>query len=237
MTTEPARLRHTAALAALMTATAWLLGLAARHSLSSVDGDPAAGVVAAAALAAALCAGWLGLAATLHCLAHVPGRVGSVMGRAATVVTPALVGRLLAVTVSTTSAAVAVPAAASATVAAAHAAEVPAPDFGASPSPGRSVDEVRSPSPGWTPSEPRPVRQPALEVLGSRTGAVTDEGYVVRRGDCLWDIVGRHLGPRATPTAIAEALPAWHEANRDVVGPDPDVIQPGITLIPPTQQH
>ena len=47
--------------------------------------------------------------------------------------------------------------------------------------------------------------------------------------------VGRHLGDRATPAAIAEAIPSWHEANRDVLGPDPDLIHPGVTLTPPPE--
>ena len=91
------------------------------------------------------------------------------------------------------------------------------------------------PTPGWVPAAPRPVRRPALEVIGSRARYAAEDGYVVRRGDCLWDIVGRHLGAQATPATIAAAIPAWHHANRAVIGRDPDLIQPGITLVAPSE--
>jgi nucleoid-associated protein YgaU len=62
---------------------------------------------------------------------------------------------------------------------------------------------------------------------------VVDEGVVVRRGDSLWSITGRYLGPSATADEIAREWPRWHEANRDVIGDDPDLIRPGQVLHPP----
>ena len=59
-------------------------------------------------------------------------------------------------------------------------------------------------------------------------------GYVVRRGDTLWDIAARHLGPGATPVEVSRAWPAWYDANRGVIGPDPGVIRPGELLSPPS---
>lgn len=56
---------------------------------------------------------------------------------------------------------------------------------------------------------------------------------VVQRGDSLWTIAARHLGPEASDAQIAAAWPRWYETNRDVIGADPDLIVPGTTLTPP----
>ena len=62
--------------------------------------------------------------------------------------------------------------------------------------------------------------------------AVVDE-VVVRRGDTLWDIAARHLGPDASAAEIATEWPRWHAANATVIGPDPDLMLPGQRLLPP----
>lgn len=57
---------------------------------------------------------------------------------------------------------------------------------------------------------------------------------VVRKGDSLWSLAARELGPRATADAIAARWPDWYAANRHVIGNDPDLILPGQVLrIPP----
>ncbi|HMA47695.1 MAG TPA: LysM domain-containing protein [Frankiaceae bacterium] len=56
---------------------------------------------------------------------------------------------------------------------------------------------------------------------------------VVHRGDTLWTIAARHLGPGTTDERVAEEWPRWYAANRDVVGADPDLIRPGQRLRPP----
>jgi nucleoid-associated protein YgaU len=58
--------------------------------------------------------------------------------------------------------------------------------------------------------------------------------HVVRRGDTLWDIAARHLGPGATSVDISRAWPAWYQANRAVIGADPGVIRPGELLSAPS---
>ena len=55
----------------------------------------------------------------------------------------------------------------------------------------------------------------------------------MRRGDSLWAIVARHLGPRAGDAEVAETWPAWFAANRDVIGDDPDLLLPGQVLRAP----
>lgn len=90
------------------------------------------------------------------------------------------------------------------------------------------------PAPGWTPSRPvqRPQPAPSLVTSGSESHHGSD--IVVHRGDTLWDIARRHLGPDATDAEVAHAWPAWHEANRAVIGDDPAVILPGQILRPPS---
>ncbi|MEA5453107.1 hypothetical protein SPF06_00090 [Sinomonas sp. JGH33] len=89
--------------------------------------------------------------------------------------------------------------------------------------------------PAWTPTSPEPSNSPLLRtetrpVATGGTGAVE-----VRPGDSLWTIVGRQLGPGATELDVAEAWPRWFDANREVIGNDPDVIRPGQLLTPPTR--
>jgi len=93
-------------------------------------------------------------------------------------------------------------------------------------------------------SPPTPVKRsapgPAALVTGVTHRDASDpndasaRGYVVRRGDTLWDIAARHLGPRATAVDISREWPAWYDANRAVIGPDPATIRPGELLSPPS---
>ena len=95
-----------------------------------------------------------------------------------------------------------------------------------------------APDAAWTPSPPdrTPAPDPeALDLLSRApaAGTLVDEGVVVRRGDTLWSIAARYLGPAATADEIAREWPRWHEANRHAIGDDPDLIQPGQVLHPP----
>jgi nucleoid-associated protein YgaU len=57
---------------------------------------------------------------------------------------------------------------------------------------------------------------------------------VVHRGDTLWGLVARFLGPQASDADVVREWPRWYEANRAVVGDDPDRILPGQVLRAPT---
>jgi nucleoid-associated protein YgaU len=46
-------------------------------------------------------------------------------------------------------------------------------------------------------------------------------------------VTARYLGPGASASDIAEAWPDWFEANRSVIGDNPDVIRPGQLLVAP----
>lgn len=131
-----------------------------------------------------------------------------------------LVGLLLGVTVA---AGVAPGASVAAAPTAASVAQLDRPDPAFAP----------LPDPGWVPEPPTVRPQPDLSVLARAPRATTSEDgreVVVRRGDSLWSIAARHLGPDASDAEVARAWPAWFAANRDVVGDDPDVLRPGQLL-------
>jgi len=136
-------------------------------------------------------------------------------------------------------------------------AETGAPDPGASSSPSSSSSPAPAATPAaspwrWTPAA-QPVSGPVtgwpdLAPAGGSDPAVPaaprgigvpgdgDQGageVVVLRGDSLWEIAARQLGPAATDAQIAAEWPRWWAANRDVIGPDPNVILPGQRLRPP----
>jgi nucleoid-associated protein YgaU len=114
--------------------------------------------------------------------------------------------------------------------------------------------------PGWSPDRPaagpgddghRGRRAPDVHldaskptVRGSATrseragsGSVTRLAtVVVQRGDTLWDIAARHLGPGGNNARVAAEWPRWHAANRSTIGPDPNLILPGQRLRVPDQQ-
>ncbi|MBO3101355.1 LysM peptidoglycan-binding domain-containing protein [Cellulomonas fengjieae] len=72
------------------------------------------------------------------------------------------------------------------------------------------------------------------DVTRAEHPAPTTAGTVlVHPGDTLWAIAARHLPHDATEAQIATAWPRWYEANRDVVGADPDVLHPGQVLTVP----
>ncbi len=73
----------------------------------------------------------------------------------------------------------------------------------------------------------RPTGALALvELTADRAG--TSRVVVVRPGDSLWSLAGRHL-------RAADAWPDLYAANRRLVGPDPDLIHPGQHLrLPPS---
>ncbi|MCW2714220.1 MAG: Peptidoglycan-binding lysin domain protein [Frankiales bacterium] len=79
---------------------------------------------------------------------------------------------------------------------------------------------------------PAPVTAaPSAARLPSSAGSV-----LVTPGDSLWSISRAHLraaGADASPAAVARAWPQWWEANRQVVGEDPDLVHPGTRLAAP----
>lgn len=93
-----------------------------------------------------------------------------------------------------------------------------------------------------TGSRPAPERS-TLVNRGMRTGTTREPLVVVEPGDTLWGIAADHLAappaggrsPRTAPSAgeIASAVTRWHDANREVLGTNPDLIRPGTVLHQP----
>ncbi|MFM6847559.1 MAG: LysM peptidoglycan-binding domain-containing protein, partial [Terrabacter sp.] len=91
--------------------------------------------------------------------------------------------------------------------------------------------------PGYIPSAPRPVLtadRSRLLAPSPRPTASTHDVVTVRRGDTLWSVAARHLGPDATDAHVAREWPRWYAANRDLIGDDPDLLVPGQQLRPPS---
>lgn len=86
-------------------------------------------------------------------------------------------------------------------------------------------------------SGPEPPTAPAVPDRPSPATSTSATSVRVEAGDSLWSISRAHLesgGASATPADIAGAWPQWWEANRQLVGDDPDLLLPGTQLTPPT---
>lgn len=59
------------------------------------------------------------------------------------------------------------------------------------------------------------------------------EIVIVRPGDSLWLIAATELGPGADDASIDATWRQWYQANRSVIGSDPDLIEPGQQLHAP----
>lgn len=77
------------------------------------------------------------------------------------------------------------------------------------------------------------LRLPDRPVAGVAPVVDRRETVVVRPGDTLWAIAARSLPTDASHDAIAHACAQWHDANRAVIGADPDLIFPMQRLITP----
>lgn len=210
--------------------------------------DPTRPLVAAVVLCAWACACWLLTCTALTVAGRVlPGVGGRAAGALAARCAPPAVRRVaelaIGVTVATAAmggtgafAADGVRSAAGAARVTVSATPVPAPqlaapmdlDWPAAPSP-RAAAAARSVPPAPTaprsesrsPTAAAPVRQAELAV-------------VVQPGDCLWNLARASLGPAASDRQIASAWPSWWAANRALIGDNPDLLQPGMHLVPPT---
>ncbi|HET7760780.1 MAG TPA: LysM peptidoglycan-binding domain-containing protein, partial [Phycicoccus sp.] len=235
------RMFSAAALAGLVPAGAaatalWLAAVAvdcARAWASGVPLSAAAALTGVAACVAAAGLAWLVLGAVLEVLARLPGAVGRAAAALSAAVSPRVVRRGAAVLLgvgmgagASVGPAAAVPdrAPVVASLGVLSATATPQP-----PDPAWAP----LPDPGWVPEAPRVRPQPdvaAVSTLGRRTAAAESAEVVVRRGDSLWTIAARHLGPGAADGEVAVEWPRWYAANRAVIGEDPDLLLPGQVL-------
>src|SRR5690625_696813 len=212
---------------ALATATIWgtqITGAQALdHALSGL-----------AAIIGALVLAWVGLALGAGLLASLPGAVGQVALRALTWFTPRFLRGVVATALGLSS--LTVPMLNTTAVPAEP--EVPA----AGPAvvdPGASTGLPGPSRPGAGPQVSADVGagliggvESAPEREQARPGPDTRH-VVVRSGDTLWTIAAEHLGDNPGRAAVAAAWPRWYQANADLIGPDPNLIQPGLRLVVP----
>ena len=189
---------------------------------------------------------WLAALTALTVLTAAVAGLGSRAHRRAAAITPPLgrrlAGALIGLTIAGAPLSAALPAAASVSSVATAAAFGP-PSNDRPPLPGSDALDRPAPGvpPGWTPDRPaappgQDTRSGSLVRLVASTpnvGHVVLDEVVVRRGDTLWDIAARHLGPHASAAEVAGEWPRWHAANATVIGPDPDLLLPGQRLLPP----
>ncbi|MDP3712099.1 MAG: LysM domain-containing protein [Mycobacteriales bacterium] len=182
---------------------------------------PDAAVVAAVAAVAYALAGWLLVVTVAVALAATGGRLGDAAHSAQRLVAPLAVRRAVALALGL----------AVVTGAAAPAAAEPGP-AGDSPVSVSAAEGLDWPATPATPSTP--TTRPAL---ASPSASAVGQPVVVRPGDSLWQLAERDLTARSgrdvTDREVAATWPAWWSANRDAVGPDPDLLHPGAVLTPP----
>lgn len=245
--------RGGAGLLVAMVLASWLWDVVSRTIAAWAAGQPARADEVLAALTAAgalTCVAWLALGLVLGLLERVPGSLGTAATAVADVVTPRVLRRTAAFVLGVGVAAGLAPGAsvaapANPVVITAVAAAVAEPDAVADREFLTQPDAVETPlpdpgfhslpDPRWVPAAPTVRPQADVSVLSRAPAAdaASPAEVVVQRGDTLWSITARHLGPGASDAQIAEAWPAWHAANRDVVGDDPDLILPGQVLQAP----
>jgi resuscitation-promoting factor RpfA len=225
-------------------------GLAAQaRSPGPASFDALLGLLAAGCAAA--CSGWLAVGAVLTVVGSLPGAFARIVDDIAQVIAPRVWRR--AIQLALGAALVAGPfsgasAWADASMPASMVAaakldpraglpgiERPAPDPAALPPIDRPTDSSKTTWVPTAPPKPAPVTPPASPLLtgNPRPTATIEEAIVVRRGDSLWHIAARHLGSSVSAAEIATEWPRWWNANRDVIGDNPDLILPGQVLRPP----
>ena len=212
--------------------------------------DPAALLLAIAAAAAALVAARLGVcaaAAGVALLARSTGPSGAVATRLAVAASPRSMRPALAALLAGGVALTMVAPAGTASLATASAA-VGGSQPGPVVSPARDLPAAgwqSLPRPGWLPSPPlRPAASAdqapgALVQLvsgGAARRGAADHELVVRRGDTLWALAARALGPSASAAEIAAEWPRWWQTNKRAIGDDPDLLVPGTRLTAPAAQ-
>jgi LysM repeat protein len=70
--------------------------------------------------------------------------------------------------------------------------------------------------------------------VANRGADATSARVVIRPGDTLWSISSEQLGPNATSQQIAAEAERIYALNRDLIGPDPNLIFSGQELSLPT---
>ena len=218
--------------------------------------SPADGILIVVALGGALLSLWVGLGTALSALSALPGALGQASTLLAARIAPTAVRKVVAFVLGTALSAALVPGTAVARTGheAPRAAVVASAQYAAGAL-GSAVDSApnasfslvsdavhasdaihaihtiqarnetdRAPAPSWSPERSTPSANSGDRVVER----------VVHRGDSLWSIAERHLGPEAATSQIDAEWHRWFAANRLVIGNDPNAIRPGQVLSSPT---
>lgn len=217
-----------------------------RRWVAAAGSDGAAAVLAQTGLW--LCALWMAIAVLSVAASRLPGLLGELASAFAVQAVPAVMRRSIAGAVGASI--FLAPLAASAATpdrAASPPASASASAFGAAPdATSAATSAPASPfgdaSWAWptTSSTPQhtdgdPVPAPVPWPHGSSGPPPTAE-ITVHRGDSLWAIAARRLGPDADAHQIATVSKQWYQANRHAIGPDPSLIHPGQHLHEPNEK-
>lgn len=193
--------------------------------------------------------GWLGLSVLLVALSAVPGAFGSACGVLGERITPGIARRTLRIILGVT-----VVAGPILGTAPAHAATPESPETSYTLSVDRPMGTMGLPDvdrptsdvdanravptveqANTLPSVDRPMSPDPVNRPPTRDTDLRDEveTHVVKRGDTLWDIAEERLPEGASAADITAEWQRWYEANKDVIGSDPDLILPGQILQAP----
>jgi hypothetical protein len=217
-------------------------------------------LIALVSVLAWACFVWLALATLLIALSAIPGAVGAMCGAIADRITPAVYRRAarVALGIAVTAGPVlggVLPAQAATTDHLSQTAvtsTMPNLDRPGTTLPagfelpnldrvgGDTADQVSVPerplssNPGLpTPDRPQ-TNDPVTRAPTREVNEVKE--HVVQRGDTLWDIAKATLPDDASGAEITREWHRWYEANRQVIGEDPDLILPGQILKAPPGQ-
>ena len=248
----------TAAAVLLLLAAPTPAGCLRTLTAASSATDQAAPLVALLALLAWVLAAWLAVTALLTAGGHLPGQAGRALQSLAHRVAPATVRRAVEVALGLT-----VVVGTLATPAAAASPGGQAPRIGGAPvasldwtvAPGTAAPSLAgttapagaaAPDLDWSAAGDPVAPAPAVATPPAPAGTGTAH-VVVQPGDTLWGLAEQELRDRSTGPAagsagaeptdaeVAAAWPAWWSANREAVGDDPDLLQPGTPLTRPGQ--
>ena len=216
--------------------------------------DPVTSVLALMALIAEALAGYLLLVLALRLLGTLPGSMGHLARRLIVATTPAVVRRLAEVLVGSTLLVQVTLAAPGDPFARRPTGSHPAVAAASTLGPSGTRVTVGDPAPmnlgaaplrcsadSREPVEARPIHRrsaappppwlrggPSKAAPGHRVGPGE---HIVAAGDTLWDIAAAHLMPaERSAKTIHQSWQRVYQANRSVVGDDPDLIRPGMRL-------
>ena len=235
-----AALRSTTAIGALVALELIALGAtrsAWRDVVAPRPADLDEALVLVVTAACALVGGWVVLGTTVAVVAHLPGQLGDAAQRWSRTLAPAATRRVAAVLVGAALGGSLAPGTAVGSPGGGAPEHTPGfivtqPVADTSTSRAAPVVEPVASAPGWTPSRPVHPSAPATRLVTTGSTPPTSD-VVVHRGDSLWSIARRHLGPGATDAEVAAVWPHWYATNRAVIGPDPDLLHPGQVLRAP----